>query len=141
MTIDTEHARHAYTTSVVGEFLILGNSVFVTTGFENGFVLRFRILDGYSGSKHGSLVVMDASKMAAAKRLLRSEYLKLMEGNNISGWDDTPAREDHRERNAVIDFDKRNKITDEILKRRDKDGDPLSTERISKALLKIISID
>jgi len=130
----------AYMTSVVGEFLIIGESLFVTTGYENGFVLRFRIRDGYSGTTHNSLIVMDTGKVVAAKRALRAEYLKLMENDNIQGWEASPTRKDHRERKVEIDYVKQNEIEKEIMRRRDKSGDPLSTERIGKELLNKLSI-
>ncbi len=131
----------AYTTSVVGQFLIFGDSLFVTTGYENGFVLRFRIRDGYSRTTKGSLIVMDTEKVVAAKRALRAEYLKLMENDNIPGWVESPTRKDYRERKVEIDYSKQNEIDNEIMRRREKSWDPLSTERISKKLLNKLSIN
>lgn len=119
--------------------MIFGDSLFVTTGYENGFVLRFRVRDGYFGTTKGSLIVIGAEKVVAAKRALRAEYLKLMENNNIPGWEASPTRQNYRERKVVIDYVKQNEITTEILRRRDKSGNLLSTERISKELLKSLS--
>lgn len=130
-----------YLTSVVGEFLILGDSVFVTTGYANGFVLRFRIRDGYSGNRHDGLLVIDADKVVKAKRALRAEYLQLMESDNIPGWEANPTRQDYWEHKVVIDYVEQKKIETELLRRRSKGGDPLSTERISKELLKKLSIN
>lgn len=124
-----------YMTSVIGQFLVLGDNIFVTTGFENGFVLRFRIRDGYSGKPPASLLAMDTRTLVSAKRALRSEYLKLMETNNILGWEEIPTREDNYRNSANIDYFKTMKIKNKILERRNTNDDPLSTERISKALL------
>lgn len=130
-----------YITSVVGEFLILGDSVFVTTGYANGFVLRFRIRDGYSGNRHDGLLVINADGVVKAKRALRAEYLQLMESDNIPGWEANPTRQDYWERKVVIDYVEQNKIETELLRRRSKGGDPLSTERISRELLNKLSIN
>lgn len=131
----------AYMTSGVGEFLIIGGSLFVTTAHENGFVLRFRIRDGYFGTTKGSLIVMDSEKVVAAKRALRSEYINLMKNNNIPEWMAIPTRDAFIKHKGAINYDygKDNKVTEEIFKRRNRDGDPLSTERISKELLKSLS--